>query len=233
MKRLCLTLLLLAAAGGMLFAAAGEIDVVHLKDGSVLRGTILERQTYPEEAVILKTTDGLQVTIPMDKIARITKEQAGGGAAAGASAAEPRPMGRYAFELNVLGFLQFGPFARFEINVGNEWFVAPHVRVGYAGLLPWVLLGFLTPDVGVGVSGLKFFPTGFGDNRIYAGGFTEVSLNMEGNVVIAAGANAGYRFRFPSGAYWNVGGFLGAFYDTWWESLNIFAMLELAWGKEF
>ena len=135
MRRLCLILLLLAAAAGMLFAAAGEIDVVHLKDGSVLRGTILERQTYPEEAVILKTADGLQVTIPMDKIARITKEQAGGGAGGAGGAAEPHPMGRYAFELNVLGFLQFGPFARFEFEMWRRVVRGPSRSRGLRGAL--------------------------------------------------------------------------------------------------
>jgi hypothetical protein len=238
MKRLCFALLLLFGASGVLLAAAGEVDVVHLKDGSVLRGTIVERQTYPQEAVILKTADGLQITIPMDKIARITKEQAGGGAAgasggaaAGASGAEPHPMGKYAFEINVLGPLQFGPFARFEFQVGDEWFVAPHVRVGYAGLLPWVL--FDNPDVGVGVSVLKFFPTGFGNNRFYVGGFGEVSLNMENNILVTGGANAGYRFRFPNRTYWNVGGFAGLFHDTWYDTTYFFGMVELAWGKEF
>jgi len=237
MKRLCLALLLLAAAAGALPAAAVEVDAVYLKDGSVLRGAIVERQTYPQEAVILRTADGLDITIPMDKIARITKEQAGGGAAeasgaaAGASGVEPRPMGRYAFEVNLLGFLQFGPFARFEFQVGDELFVAPHLRVGYAGLLPWVVFG--NPDVGVGVSVLKFFPPGFRDNRIYAGGFAEVSLNMENNVIVTGGANAGYRFRFPSGAYWNVGGFAGLFFDTWYETVYFFGMVELAWGREF
>ncbi len=237
MKRLCLTLLFLAGAAAVLLAAAGEVDVVHLKDGSVLRGTIVERQTYPEDAVILKTADGLQITIPMDKIARITKEKAGGGAAEGSGGAasgtgtELHAMGKYAFEINVLGPLQFGPFARFEIQVGNELFVAPHVRVGYAGLLPWVL--FDNPDVGVGVSVLKFFPVQFRDNRVYAGGFAEVSLNMENNIILTGGANAGYRFRFPNRTYWNVGAFAGLFFDTWYETVYFFGMLELAWGKEF
>ena len=229
MKRLCLTLLFLVGAAGLLLAAAKEVDVVHLKDGSVLRGTIVERQTYPEEAVLFRTADGLEITIPMSKIARITKESAEGASAAAGLEAEP--MGSYAFEVNLLGFLQFGPFARFEIGVGNELFVAPHLRVGYAGLLGWVL--FDNPDIGVGVSVLKFFPSGFGDNRIYGGGFAEVSLNMEGNLLVTGGANAGYRFRFPGGRYWNVGGFAGMFYDTWYETLYFFGMVELALGKEF
>jgi hypothetical protein len=153
-------------------------------------------------------------------------ESAGGLPDLGGALIEP-----YAFEVNLLGFLQFGPFARFHFRVGDGLTVAPHVRVGYAGLLPWLL--FDNPDIGVGTSVLGFFPAGLGENRIYAGGFAEVSLNMEGNLIVTAGGNAGYRFRFPGGRYWNVGGFAGMFYDTWWEELYFFGMVELAWGKEF
>jgi hypothetical protein len=233
MKRLVFVLLMLAGAAGLLAAADQTVDVVYMKDGSVLRGTIVERQTYPQEAIKLRTLDGLDITIPMDKIQRITKEAAGGGEAAGTGApglGEPL-IDPYAFEVNLLGFLQFGPFARFHFRVGDTVTVAPHVRVGYAGLLGWVV--FDNPDIGVGTSVLTFFPAGRANNRVYAGGFVEVSLNLEQNFIVTAGANAGYRFRFPGGRYWNVGGFAGMFYDTWYESLYFFGMVELAWGKEF
>jgi hypothetical protein len=46
-------------------------------------------------------------------------------------------------------------------------------------------------------------------------------------------ARTPYRFRFPGGRYWNVGGFAGMFYDTWYALTYFFAMVELAWGKEF
>ncbi len=239
MKRLAIILLLVAGAAGLLAAAENTVDVVYMKDGSVLRGTILERQTYPQEAIKLRTLDGLELTIPMDKIQRITKESAGGQEAGGSAGAGGAPgIGQpliepYAFELNLLGFLQFGPFARFHFRVGDTMTVAPHLRLGYAGLLPWALRPYLTPDVGAGVSVLGYFPTGSGNNRVYAGGFAEVSLNMDMNVVVTAGGNAGYRFRFPNGRYWNVGGFAGGFFDTYYQELSIFAMLELALGKEF
>ena len=233
MKRLVAILLMLTAAASLLSAAEQIVDVVYLKDGSVLRGKIVERQTYPVEGIVLRTGDGLDIPIPMDKIQRITQETAGGQDAGGLPGMGGPLIEPYAFEVNLLGFLQFGPFARFHFRVGDGLTVAPHVRVGYAGLLPWALLGTLTPDIGVGTSVLGFFPTGYANNRIYAGGFAEVSLNMENNVVLTGGANAGYRFRFPGGRYWNVGGFAGLFYDTWWEELNFFAMVELAWGKEF
>jgi len=228
MKRLSVVLLLLLGVAGFLLAAGQEVDVVYLKDGNVLRGTIVERQTYPQEAVKLRTGDGLEIVITMDKIERITRETAAGGQA---TAADAQPMGRYAFEVNLLGFLQFGPFARFHIQLGDQLYVAPHLRIGYAGLLGWVV--FDNPDIGAGASLLGFFPVGYQDNRAYAGGFLEGSVNMEGNFIATAGANAGYRFRFPTGRYWNVGAFAGLFYDTWYETAYFFGMIEVAWGKEF
>jgi hypothetical protein len=231
LKQLVVILLMLAGAAGLLSAAEQTVDVVYLKDGSVLRGTIVERQTYPVEGIVLRTADGLDIPISMDKVKRITQETAGGQEAGGQPGMGGPLVDPYAFEVNLLGFLQFGPFARFHFRVDDGLTVAPHVRVGYAGLLPWVL--FDNPDIGVGTSVLGFFPAGVGNNRIYAGGFAEVSLNLEQNVIITGGANAGYRFRFPGGRYWNVGGFAGIFYDTWYELTYFFAMVELAWGKEF
>jgi hypothetical protein len=232
MKRMAIILLLLAGAAGLLAAAEQTVDVVYLKDGNVLRGTIVERQTYPVEGIVLRTADGLDIPIPMDRIQRITKETAGGQEAAASPAAGEPLIAPYAFEINLLGPLQFGPFARFHFRVADALTVAPHVRVGYAGLLPWILWDPPTPDVGVGASVLGYFPAAR-NNRIYAGGFAEVSVNMESDLILTAGGNAGYRFRSPSGRYWNVGGFAGMFYNTWWETLYVFAMVELAWGKEF
>jgi hypothetical protein len=184
MKQLVVILLMLAGAAGLLSAAEQTVDVVYLKDGSVLRGTIVERQTYPVEGIVLRTADGLDIPVPMDRIQRITQETAGGQEPGGLPGLGGPLIDPYAFEVNLLGFLQFGPFARFHFRVGDGLTVAPHVRVGYAGLLPWVL--FDNPDIGVGTSVLGFFPAGVGNNRIYAGGFAEVSLNSESNIIVTA-----------------------------------------------
>lgn len=47
-------------------------DVVYLKDGSVLRGTIVE--TVPNESILIRTRDGNQFRILWDRIDRMTKE---------------------------------------------------------------------------------------------------------------------------------------------------------------
>ncbi len=47
-------------------------DVVYLKDGSILRGTIVE--TVPDESILIRTRDGNQFRISWDRIERMTKE---------------------------------------------------------------------------------------------------------------------------------------------------------------
>jgi hypothetical protein len=217
-----------------IFAAAAEndaVDVVHLKDGNVLRGIITERQTYPEEQITLTTRDGLEITISMDKIEKITKESAD-GEPVGEGATRMTAMGKYAAEVNLLGLLQFGPLARFYFGLGNDLFIAAHVRIGFAGALIYLLFDYPLPDIGVGATFLWFFPMA-PDNRLYAGIFAEASLNIEADIVVTGGANAGYRFRFPSGRYWNVGGIAGISYNTWTEFAFFFGMVELSWGLEF
>ena len=142
------------------------------------------------------------------------------------------PMGKYAVEVNLLGLLQFGPLARFYFGFGNELFLVPHIRIGFAGALIYLLFDYPLPDIGVGATFLWFFPMAM-DNRMYAGIFAEASLNIEADIVVTGGANAGYRFRFPSGRYWNIGGIAGISYNTWTEFAFFFGMLELSWGLEF
>jgi hypothetical protein len=53
-------------------------DVVYLKDGSVIRGTIVEQQ--PGVSLLIRTRDGSTFRYAMDQIERITKEAHVGGA---------------------------------------------------------------------------------------------------------------------------------------------------------
>jgi hypothetical protein len=65
----------LLLAGGFESAAAQTVteeDVVYLKDGSIVRGTIVEH--VPGQSVLVRTRDGNQFRYTMDLISRITKE---------------------------------------------------------------------------------------------------------------------------------------------------------------
>lgn len=89
---LALTLVL---AAGVLAARPAAVhaqevleDVVYLKDGSVIRGTIIEQRIG--ESILIRTRDGNVFRYTMDRIDRITKEAAvGAPAPAGVSRLGP------------------------------------------------------------------------------------------------------------------------------------------------
>jgi hypothetical protein len=70
--------LLLAAVllGGSATSAAAqssnEVDVVYLKDGSIVRGTIVEQ--VPGQSLMVRTRDGSQFRYTMDLVSRIARE---------------------------------------------------------------------------------------------------------------------------------------------------------------
>jgi hypothetical protein len=71
MKRICLlaavTLALTAAA-----SAQQYVDIVHLKNGSVIRGVITEQ--VPGESLKIQTADGSVFVYAIDEVAKMTKE---------------------------------------------------------------------------------------------------------------------------------------------------------------
>ena len=150
--------------------------------------------------------------------------------AAASTPAAPGPVKPYAVEVNLLGVLQFGPYVRFHIGVGDNIFISPHVRIGYAGALDWLLFGM--GDIGAGFSFLFFLPSET-PNRLYAGSFTEAAVNENGDFVTNFGANLGYRWRFPGGSYWHTGVIAGISYNFTQDFLFPFGMAELSWGLEF
>ena len=73
----CLLVVVFALALGGSWALPAEAqqmeDVVYLKDGSIIRGTIIEQR--PGESILIQTRDGNVFRYTMDRIERITKEQ--------------------------------------------------------------------------------------------------------------------------------------------------------------
>lgn len=66
--------LMITAIAFLQLEAQTTIDVVELKNGSVLRGTILEQ--VPNESLKLKTADGSLFVYRMDEVVKITRETA-------------------------------------------------------------------------------------------------------------------------------------------------------------
>jgi hypothetical protein len=151
MKQLVVILLMLAGAAGLLSAAEQTVDVVYLKDGSVLRGTIVERQTYPVEGIVLRTADGQDIPIPMDRIQPLQKPRGPEPGGLPGLGGRCRPMlSRSTCWASCSSGLR--PF-HFRWGRADR---GPHVRVVRRASLG----SFDNPDIGVGTSVLGFFPAG-------------------------------------------------------------------------
>ena len=73
MKRIVLSMLL--ALGSVAFCMAQEMqEVVYLKNGSIIRGTIIEQ--VPDKSLKIQTNDGSIFAYEMAEVEKITKEQA-------------------------------------------------------------------------------------------------------------------------------------------------------------
>ena len=72
MKRIILTLLLIVFC--VVSAAAQQwVEVVYLKNGGVIRGTVIEQ--IPNETIKIQTADGSVFVYKIDEVEKISKEQ--------------------------------------------------------------------------------------------------------------------------------------------------------------
>ena len=138
--------------------------------------------------------------------------------------AEEYPFGPVSFAFNPLGFLMVGPIIQADIMVGPRVSLVPHIRFAGLGLLMKELSNFdeLSPGsmaIGFGVRG--FIGKTYRPNRVYIGGVMELGWgkgtdNPEAYnerryefATFSLIPHAGYRWRFPSGFFMNLGGYLG------------------------
>lgn len=215
--------------------AQERVDVVYLKNGSIVRGTIIEQ--IPNESIKIETSDGSIFVFKMSDVAKIAKEtppaqkQAATPAKA-ANVAASEPMAASYLIFNPLGFLQFGPMVDLEFKLSPKLYGLAHVRLQGLGLLAHILaydeMAYWSTAVGGGVR--YFFTSPSGPNAPYVGGAVEVGYNPYygdlaypssayhgSSVYVTVAANAGYRWRFGDFIV-NVGGFLGVaptVYSKW------------------
>ncbi len=223
---------MLAAAAALLSAAEQEVDVVYLKDGSVLRGTIVERQTYPVEGIVLRTGDGLKIPIPMDKIQRITQEVAEGQASGGAAG-----MGGALIE----PVRHRGQPAGFPAVRALRPLPLPRRRRPDRGPAPArglrrapALGAFRQPGHRRGHLRAGLFPRRAREQPDLRRGLRRgVAEPGEQPASSPAGATPATASASRAGATGTWAASPALFYDTWWETLYFFGMVELAWGKEF
>jgi hypothetical protein len=178
-------------------------------------------------------------------------------------------VGRGEFDFNPAGFLMFGPIVNLGFRVGESTFIDGNFRWSYPGLIYQVLEtdGFENEaninGGGVGTRVIHLFIQKGSPHCMYIGGIFEYtwggskytdddypSENWERKWRgYALMANIGYRFRFESGFYMQLGGMAGFHnqYKAEWhhtdssdkrihedpEGVRLIAMLEFAVGTEF
>ncbi|MFH0977461.1 MAG: hypothetical protein V1874_16905 [Spirochaetota bacterium] len=187
-----------------------------------------------------------------------------------APADKSNAMGSGEVVFHPVGFFQFGPMVDIGPRIGTSTFLDAHIRWSYAGLVYQAIEtdGFeneADPNgFGVGLKLTHFFVSSGTPHGMYIGGLFEYtwggskytddedsSYNWErkwkGYDVMF---NIGYRWRFPSGFFMQLGGFAGFHnqYKAEWEYTNrpsdksthedpegvrLIAMIEFSIGTEF
>ncbi|MBN2521863.1 MAG: hypothetical protein JXB24_01250 [Bacteroidales bacterium] len=230
--------------------AQQQKDVVYLKNGSIIKGTITEMN--PGSNLKIKTADGSLFVFEMNEIEKVIKEtvtEPGDEK----TTASPEPsekdteltpeskttktsysqrnteLGKVHLGFQPAGFLQFGPVIELGFRVGNTFVMGPHFRYTALGLAYNAVNDFENTLVcfSLGFS-FKHFPAAQQKNKFYYGAGLEYEYGesddyddwygSHAGVVILT--NAGYRWRFGSGFYINLGVYAGAvinIYDEWYD----------------
>ena len=204
------------AAAAPVFAQE-RVDVVYLKNGSVVRGTIVEQ--VPNESIKIETADGSVFVFKMSEVEKIVREPA--SSSRGTGRAVP-PMAASYVVVNPLGIVEFGPMVDLELRLSPKLYALAHVRFQGLGLLAHLIssdvIAYWSTAVGTGVR--YFFTTPATPNAPYLGAAVEVGYNPYSgdkgyvsayhgsSVYVTIAANGGYRWRFDNFIV-NVGGYLG------------------------
>lgn len=104
-RNLILVLIGLLMAGSNYSFAANNSETVYLKNGSVIKCTVLEQT--PEETIIVQTEDGNTFVFKLSEVNKITKNSKGNRL--------PSNVGKYSLTSGYRGFFEFG----YVVGVGS------------------------------------------------------------------------------------------------------------------
>lgn len=164
MRPVVLALLLaLALASPSIAQRTSTVNVVYLKDGGVMRGTIIEER--PGDHVLLRTTDGNVYSIAESRIDRITRDvgTVSSQNPSALQASRRSPIGAGATMLS--GGLVFssssgdlyGSATQLQFNPSVKFLVAPGLAIGASGVLSRSSAGSSSlTSVGIGPSFVYF-----------------------------------------------------------------------------
>ena len=202
-------LLLLTFFAFALQAQEQYIDVIYLKNGNVLRGTIIEQ--VPSEYVKLKTSDGSEFVFRVDEIERITKEEnpvyllnenVSKRGYVGVTLGVSIPVGDFADPNNgaakagvQINLLNVGFLFSEKFGIGFTWFGAAN-PLDFPGLDPWTYGGLMIGPIFTtqGTNKIEF------DARMLLGYFNatvpDIGLGTEndGNIGLNLGGVVRYNF---------------------------------------
>ncbi|MEP5612170.1 MAG: hypothetical protein ABJP45_07965 [Cyclobacteriaceae bacterium] len=250
-------------------------DVIVMKNGDELNARVEEVGTSAIKYKKFENLDGPTYSVNKNSVFMIRYEN--GSKDVFNEATQPTPaspppttsaspseseMPQSSFNVNPLGFLQFGPIFQYESKIGPTTYIVPYFRYAFAGVathLVWTAfeedseLSAGTAAIGVGV---KSFASS-GDSWYYGGildlgwataryDLSQIDATEEKATSLGIVSNFGYRWRSDHGTYVNVGLLAGASFDLKDEerfiltgelysdnsSVGIFGMLELSFGWE-
>jgi hypothetical protein len=229
-------------------------DVLYLKNGSIIKGSIIE--FVPDQEIKIRTGDGSIFVFKSAEILKIEKEELQKQAEkpvtpapspavqdkAETTTAEEYTLSRFALSADPLGFVFFGPIVNAEVRITERMAVNAHVRFVSLGVLAKVVKdedGDLDELNGIAFGGgVKWF---FGTKRSkpYIGVLGEyekidtyynVREHYEWAEFDESGLllfNGGYRIRTPFGLFINLGAMVGLVYtDYIWYNYDQTEIVE-------
>ena len=128
MKKLLLVCLFALMSGALFAQNAGLQDVVYLKNGSVIRGMIIEQ--VPGESLKIETRDGNVFVYQMDEISKMTREQAWNRSRIRPNQFSSKSNGYEGFVEAGYGIGVSGYAGRFERDIVNGYRFNPYCFLG-------------------------------------------------------------------------------------------------------
>lgn len=123
MKKLLTLFTLIFCIAGFSHAQTNTVDVVYLKNGSIIKGTITEQ--IPNKSLKIKTRSGNIFVYKMGEIKKITRETAKNSSTIGNSG--------YWGDVNIGYAVGIGDYGldRIKLNVVNGYRTGPHFAIGF------------------------------------------------------------------------------------------------------